>query len=153
MEGRVNECRQRILAVVRPLSPRDRRAQLEEDLDAILLQAVKLSQTLRCQRASWSIRHPLPAQAALRGSPVFLNPSVMEDKNKDDDSDNDEAPRQYRKIVKIVMSPALFKRGNTDGEQFDVEACVQRAEVVCILPPIPTKAHGLPVGAHYEDYR
>ena len=153
MEGRVTECSQKILAVVRPLAPKDKRAQLEEDLEAILLQAVQLSQTLRCQRASWSIRHPVPPQAASRGLPVLLNPLVMEDKHGDDDSDSDEKSPQYQRVVQIIMSPALFKRGNTDGEQFDVEACVQRAEVVSLPPAVPTKASGKIYGAHYDGHR
>lgn len=149
MEGRITECSQRILTVVRPLAPQDKMARLEEDLEGILLQAVKLSQTLRCQRASWSIRHPMSPQAASHGSPVLLDPSVMEDKHGDDDSDGDEARPQYRRIVEIIMTPALFKRGNTDGEQFDVEACVQRAQVVSLPTVVPNEARASKYGAHH----
>ena len=57
----------------------------------------------------------------------------MDDKHGDDDSDGDpDAPMaRYRKIVEIVVSPAMFKRGNTDGERFEDESCVEPAEVKC----------------------
>lgn len=98
MEGRVSECNQKILAVVRPLTSKDGRAQLKEDLEAVLLQTVQLSQTLRCQKTSWSIRHSVPPQAASCGSSVLLNPLVMEDKHVDDDGDSDEGPSKYQSV-------------------------------------------------------
>ena len=140
-EGHVSSCGRRIMALVGPWVDLDTRKKLEGDLEAILLQAVQLSQVLRYQRASWSVRHvvdakPHDSMSATSDTPVFFNEAIMDDKHGDDDSDDDVSSHRYRKIVEIVVSPGLFKRGDTDGERFDFEACVERAEVRCYSPAI-----------------
>ncbi|MCJ1462385.1 hypothetical protein MMC07_000985 [Pseudocyphellaria aurata] len=80
--------------------------------------------------ASWSVRHIEPAASKIPDAGMAL--TIM-----DDDSDDDSTSR-YQKLVEIVVSPGLFKRGNTDGERFDIESCLTRAAVRCYLKP--TKA-------------
>lgn len=51
------DCANFILELVGPLAPIGQSEQVASDLEEVLVQAIKLSQTLRCQRASWSVRH------------------------------------------------------------------------------------------------
>ena len=141
MEARVTECVRRIMSLVGHWVAAEDFKALEEDLEVILFQAVKFSQTLRCQRACWSVRH---LGSATHGSsntgyadgPVFFDGGTMNDKHGDEDSDGENVQTSYRKIVEIVVSPGLFKRGNTDGERFDIESCVEPSEVKCKRPSI-----------------
>lgn len=140
MEGYVSDCSHQIMDLIGPWVGLDKRQKLEEELLGILLQAVKLSQTLRCQRASWSVRHVIGANSQDPGltapdMPTFFDEVVMNDKHGDDDSEDDSCTPRGRKIVEIVVSPGLFKRGNTDGERFEFESCVEPAEVRCYSQP------------------
>ena len=139
-QGFVN-CVKSILDVVSPLAPKDQSEQLASDLQEILIQAVKLSQTLRCQRASWSVRHVVPRASS--NDPVHFDGSVMV--NERDDA-GDDGHQSYRRLVEVVVSPALFKRGNTDGEQYDVETCIVRAKVRSFLSPNPAGTGGKDMG-------
>ena len=136
MEKYVTQCSDRIMRVVGNwVAPEDRKA-LEEDLLTALLQAVKLSQTLRCQRAYWSVRHlgdtihPGPQSGPPNGL-VFFNEALMDDKYGEGDSDEEGANAPFSKIVEVFVTPGLFKSGNSDGERFDIETCVERSEVKC----------------------
>jgi hypothetical protein len=127
------------MSLIRPWVNQDAIQKLEEELSGILHQAVKLSLTLRCQRASWSVRHVVDVRShdtePTRNTPIFFDEAVMKD---DDDDDDEQACKpQYRKLVEIVVSPSLFKRGNTGGEGFEFECCVEKAEVKCYWSPIP----------------
>ena len=139
MESSVTDCANRIMSVIGHwILPEESRA-LGEGLEKILFQAVKLSQTLRCQRACWSVRHLGESIAADSAhvsatAPVFFNEVTMNDMHGGADSDDDMPQHKYRKLVEIVVTPGLFKRGNTDGERFDIESCVERSEVKCRLP-------------------
>ncbi|KAL8706629.1 MAG: hypothetical protein Q9225_007930 [Loekoesia sp. 1 TL-2023] len=127
-EAHIRNCMAQIFAAVVPFAPERRRAQLEHDLFGILHQAVELSQMLRCQRACWSVRHVVPPPSSSFDIPLLLNEFTMEDIDGDM-AGGDDLASTAKKTVSIVVSPALFKRGNTDGEQFDVETCVVKAEV------------------------
>lgn len=70
----------------------------------------------------------------------------MNDKHGDEDSDGENVQTSHRKIVEIVVSPGLFKRGNTDGERFDIESCVEPSEVKCKRPSIGVGHAGLTKG-------
>ena len=136
MEAHVTECSDRVMSVVGNWVATENRKELEDSLLAVLFQAVKLSQTLRCQRAHWSVRHSGDAihQRPQSGPPeelVFFDETTMDDTHGDDDSDGGGAQPQYSKIVEIFITPGLFKSGNSDGEQFDIETCVERSEVKC----------------------
>lgn len=129
MEARVTDCCDHIMGLIAPwVVKRDRRA-LEEELLAILFSAVSLSKTLRCQRALWSVRQV--GESASRDKPILFDEEIMEDKHADENSDGEDIPTANGRHVEIVVSPGLFKRGNTDGEQFEFESCIERAEVKC----------------------
>jgi len=64
---------------------------------------------------------------------LLYDEGTMIDLGGDEDEDENGQPvrEQCTKIVGIVVAPALFKRGNSDGERFDYESCIKRAEVKC----------------------
>ena len=110
---------------------------LEEGLLEVLLQAVKFSQNLRCQRAYWSVRHlkdvvqQMP-QSGLPDNLVFFDKATMDDTHGDEDYDEEGgAYTQARKVVEIFITPGLFKSGDPDGELFEIETCIERSEVKC----------------------
>lgn len=117
---------------------------LEDGLRKILSYAVELSQTLRCQRAFWSVRQ---AESFVNGTSnvgyadglLYFDEGTMDDKYGDEDSDGRSIPTSSQKIVEVVISPSLWKCGNTDGERFDVHSCVERSEVKCKSPSSPQK--------------
>lgn len=127
MEACVTQCSSRIVSLVHDWISPDARKTLEKDLLEILLEAVDLSRTLRRQRACWTVRHfdGLPT----RNSPVLLDETVMEDVHGDDESDNEGIRTAYKRAIDVIASPALFKRGDSDGKRFEVETCVVKAEV------------------------
>lgn len=135
VEGYVTQCRNRIMDVVSKLVATTNRRALEDSLLKVLIQAVALSQTLRCQRAYWSVRHPSAmrqgAQSELPDDWVFFDQATMDDGHDDEDTDAEGTQIQYEKVVEIFVTPSLFKRGNSDGERFDVETCIERSEVIC----------------------
>ena len=141
MEGHVTECGNRIMRVVGNLVATEGRKALEDDLLPMLFYAVEFSQSLRCQRAHWSVRH---LGANLHQKPqsgpweekVDFDEGTMDDKHGDDDSDEEGVHIQHGKVVEVFITPALFKSGNTDGERFDVETCVERSEVKCHTLPV-----------------
>ena len=109
---------------------------LEDRLRKILSDAVELSQTLRCQRAFWSIRQAgsfveITGNAGCAHSLLDFDEGTMDDIDGDNDSDERSSPTSSRKIVEIVISPSLWKRGNTDGERYDAEFCAARSDVKC----------------------
>lgn len=55
---------------------------------------------------------------------------------REDTSDEDDP--LYERLVEVVVTPALFKRGNTDGEQYDIETCIEPAKVRIVLLRKPT---------------
>ena len=129
MESYLTTCCEHIMRLVGRWVGKHDRITLEEELQVILFSAVSLSRTLRCQRALWSVRQvgsPAPAEGK-----ILYDQQVMEDKHGEEDSDGEDIPTANGKEVEIVVSPGLFKRGNTDGERFEFESCIERAEVKC----------------------
>ncbi|KAL8838119.1 MAG: hypothetical protein Q9170_002260 [Blastenia crenularia] len=111
MESYVTRCCEHIMGLVGQwVGQRDRNI-LEEDLLAILFSAV--------------------GSLASSRDPVLFDREIMEDKHGEEDSDGEDVPTADGKRVEILISPALFKRGNTDGERFEFESCIERAEVKC----------------------
>ena len=109
---------------------------LEDALRKILSDAVKISQTLRCQRALWSIRQAglfvnRTFNAERADSLLYFDERTMDDKHDDEDSDGRSISTSSRKIVEIIVSPSLWKCGNTDGERYDFDFCAERSEVKC----------------------
>ncbi|GAP91959.2 hypothetical protein SAMD00023353_5700570 [Rosellinia necatrix] len=88
--------------------------------------ALELSKLLRRQRASWCVRFP---QSNI-GEDCLFDPNSMRDKNEDEDEAR--ANNVYTHVwVDMVISPGLFKRGTIDGDRYDVEIVVEKAEVSC----------------------
>ena len=134
----LRRCLKAILDVIGPLFPREQNRDLAGELEEILFQAVRLSQTLRCQRALWSVRHVIP-RASSNDLPVYFERPFMVNERGDA---GDEGDRSRRRVVEVVVSPALFKCGNPDGEQYDVETCIEPAKVRSFLPADPTLTSG-----------
>ena len=64
-------------------------------------------------------------------SPLYFDEGSIEDKYGDEDSDRRSIPISSPKIVGLVIPLSLWKCGNTDGERYDVEFCVERSWVKC----------------------
>lgn len=114
------------------------RKHMGQQLLTIFERAVDFSQMLRRQRASWSIRYPVDAASSAR-SPTHrqalpFDRDTMEDID-DDDEEEEEGPESKGsarpKLVDYFIEPALLKRGNMEGGNFDMETCACRAVVVC----------------------
>ncbi|RDI80094.1 hypothetical protein Vi05172_g9926 [Venturia inaequalis] len=106
---------------------------LSDQLFMTYLDAVNFSQLLRRQRACWSVKFPKRVPAALEdGVADFGNlrvdPGSMAGVlDEDEDRDPEKLGRQF---VEIVVTPALWKRGNMAGEQFETEHTFVKAVVV-----------------------
>jgi hypothetical protein len=128
-----------VMDVIWPWAIPETEAELVDSLCEIFAEAVRLSQFLRRQRACWTVRFPatplVPESTAKdpqRTSLVFDPESMI---FKDDYFDDDEIdPEQLRGAkIELVITPALYKRGNVDGENFDVEYPAVPAWVVVDL--------------------
>ncbi|KAF2815179.1 uncharacterized protein BDZ99DRAFT_549751 [Mytilinidion resinicola] len=112
----------------------ERHDELEDGLIAIFEDAIWLSQLLRRQRALWYVRFPRPiprTDTTLPGLLLF-DPATMTDEWSEDTEQDLQLLRQ--RYVEIVVSPALFKRGNVDGERYDVEYAAVPASVLLRAP-------------------
>ncbi len=118
------------MSVVGPWVAQVERKVLEAELLEILFSAVSLSKTLHCQRSCWSVR-PIDGPSAGE-SVIFFDEAIMDDKHGDEDSDGEQMPTANGKFVEIIVSPGLYKSGNTDGERFEFESCMARSEVKCL---------------------
>lgn len=107
---------------------------------AIIADALRLSQLMRCQRASWTVKHltmrvqkpntvtdehgeeirhmPEPGPWELQ-----FDRRTMIDQGKD--YEDGEA------LVDLVLAPGLYKRGDKGGERFDIEES-------CVVPGLIT---------------
>ncbi len=141
-EAGVAACNTRIMSLVANWVAAEDQGKLEDGLRKILSDAVELSQTLRCQRASWSIRQAgsfvnRTSNAGDADNLLYFDEGTMDDQHGDEDSNGRSIPTSSRKIVQIVISPSLWKCGNTDGGQYDVEYCAERSAVKCKRPSFP----------------
>jgi hypothetical protein len=67
-------------------------------------------------------------------------PEIMADVEVVLDDEEETSPSRYcNKLVNVIISPALFKSGNNDGQQDDKEYAVEKAEVSCVThwDPLP----------------
>lgn len=102
-------------------------------LSSIFVEAHKLNQLIRCQRASWQVRHPsrrviAPIVVTEEDGTVQeydpphetwrleFDPVCMKDQAQDYEDG--------KAIVDMVLAPGLWKQGDVDGERFDVESCI-----------------------------
>ena len=67
--------------------------------------------------------------------PTPFDGQTMKDKNNDEESDDEDTKRNgyntRQRLVEIVVTPALFKRGTSEGERYESETCIVRADVTC----------------------
>ena len=61
---------------------------------------------------------------------MLFDAAAMRDIDIDEDDDIT-GSRSRGRIVELVVSPGLYKRGNTNGQGFDTETCMERSEVKC----------------------
>ena len=133
----IESCGRYILAPIAGWTMETNRQKLEDELLGILSGTLKLSQKLRCQRACWSVRHlvtgpRVPLSTKQPEQLMMLDARAMRDINGDEYDDVAGRGRAIvRRVVEIIISPGLFKRGNTDGQGFDTETCMERSEVKC----------------------
>ena len=82
----------------------------------------------------WSVRFPQqsvllghPGEVNQRG-PLMFDPASM----KDDYGEDEEFDKEFlkRQTVELVITPALYKKGNLNGERFDVEYAAAPAWVI-----------------------
>ncbi|KAH7357224.1 hypothetical protein BKA65DRAFT_475009 [Rhexocercosporidium sp. MPI-PUGE-AT-0058] len=143
-------------------APHDQQKMASELLN-IFSDAVHFVRLLRTQRAQWSLRFPKPYSNApisplQQGGPnyfdskpqsrIMFDPYTMRSIAPHDDDE-----RTDNKFVQIFITPALFKRGDTDGEKFDVFSCIDASVIMwaefpkhCPPPPQspPTTKKPLP---------
>lgn len=102
------------------------------NLSNILKDAVKFSQRLRRQRPCWSVRFPwidsTPEEIAQGNITLLYKPDTMRDPKFDDTKGRLAEMRNLP--VEFVVFPRLWKRGTLEGDQFDSESIVKKAEVV-----------------------
>jgi len=89
---------------------------IKESLKGIIQKAIDMALVLRKQRASWSIKFP---------PPTAFDTKTMEDSDEDEDEGGVPSDRH----VALFISPGLYKRGNADGEHYDIESCLVRSRV------------------------
>ncbi|KAL2060459.1 hypothetical protein VTL71DRAFT_9490 [Oculimacula yallundae] len=131
--------------------PQDQQKMAAELLN-IFSEAVHFVRLLRTQRAQWSLRFPKPYSKppssplprdhpnyfdSMPQSRVMFDHSTMKSIAPHDDDE-----RTDNKFVQIFITPALFKRGDSDGEKFDVFSCIDTSiimwgELSRHLPPPP----------------
>lgn len=93
------------------------------------MKATQFSCTVRKQRAYWTVKY-LPTAGH---NPTVFDPATMEDMDEDEDDEEEEEEERKgkQKVVKLFVFPGLYKRGNADGEHYNIESCVLRALVKC----------------------
>lgn len=114
--------------VLKPFIPAENEASMKDQLiQTIFIEAVKFSRLLRKQRPAWQVVdiEKLSPQkvGSTRGRARYL-PTYMDDDDLDDGGDISKLS------VKMFISPALVKRGNSEGEDYDSLDCVVKALVV-----------------------
>ncbi|KAJ4203210.1 hypothetical protein NW767_005321 [Fusarium falciforme] len=127
---------QTTLEVIRPLrSPTADMDELERTLlENVFVPAVELSQVLRRQRAYWYVQFPRVMAAKGLLSDEHTRPYIFKpDQMADIDSSDEEADArgQCLKSVDIIILPGLYKCGDNDGERYEIESVVEKAQVSC----------------------
>lgn len=111
-----------ILDLITPLvkkTEKNRESEILNKLVAIFQMAIDMCLVLRKQRACWIIRSEYGLFDATR----------MEDPEDDYDSEGDV---DRHRDVALYIFPGLYKQGNADGENYEIECCLEKARVKCI---------------------
>lgn len=138
----IQETQNQVLSFLDPWIPDSDKVSAHATLKKIIESAVSFSKTLRQQRAYWTVQLPLPENPQ---DQLLFNPATMQDSSlrdaADGDDDSDDSADGYgleksqtslrNYPVELVISPALFKRGDASGQKYDIETCFVKAEVRC----------------------
>lgn len=112
-------------------------SELEHSLcENVFVPAVELSQVLRRQRAHWYSRFPHITSANIPLAEEYIEaypfqPDQMRDVDSPEEDEDECRQDPCFKAVEIIIRPGLFKCGNNDGEQYEVESVVEKAQVSC----------------------
>jgi hypothetical protein len=98
---------------------------LLQNLESIFRVAAELAFLLYRQRADWIVKYPFSKTCVFDGN-------TMEDIDDDEDGSHSGVEKEFPKQVEIFVFPGLYKRGNADGEGYDVESCMVKAKVRCV---------------------
>lgn len=123
----IRDAAQEVMSLVGSLASPSKVQELEIALCEIYTEAVRFAQLLRQQRAIWSVEFPSRPKIPV-DSRLMFDPSYMRDELDGDDTLDEETSRQQ--LVEITVTPALFKRGNANGEHYDQEITAVPAGVV-----------------------
>lgn len=120
-----------IMSVVRPFIPSEEtETAMKESLNqTIVVEAVKFSRFLRKQRPAWlvvDIEQMSPPKVGTARGLARYSPAYMVDNNLDNDDD------VSKLSVKMFISPALVKRGNLEGDDYESQDCVSKAIVITV---------------------
>ena len=102
-----------------------------DELSSIFIAAFRLNQILLQQRAIWSVRFPSKHE-----SPLDFDQTSMSDVGEDGGGGG-------QKTVGLIVTPALWKQGNADGQRMEHKFCLERANVTCrqvLRVPVPTNS-------------
>ncbi|RPB20880.1 hypothetical protein L211DRAFT_892042 [Terfezia boudieri ATCC MYA-4762] len=94
---------------------------IEAYLKGIIQEAIEMALVLRKQRACWSVKFPPP--------PAIFDAKIMEDIDGDDEGYEHEEGMVINRRVALFIFPGLYKRGNADGEHYDIESCLIKTKV------------------------
>lgn len=116
-----------------------------EDLFGILTEAVRISQSLRRQRACWFVRFPFPGYRQVgkeyETCPIVFEPSFMQAEYGRDDSSPPPTPGLN---VEFVLTPSVWKRGDDKGANFEKNEMIKmHCAVVLKESPLDYGAQGM----------
>ena len=89
---------------------------LEESLNDIYQDAVRLAALLRRQRTMWTVQFPQKRVKAAESQLISEPQSMQDELGRDNGLD---AQTLRRQVVEIVISPALMKKGDANRKQLD----------------------------------
>ncbi|KAF4617075.1 hypothetical protein G7Y89_g15074 [Cudoniella acicularis] len=101
------------------------------ELEDILRSAIEFSKLLRVQRASWSVRYPEFRLEAIQTEYRSLQHVAMFDPTTMKSlAPHEQDERTDNKYIELIIIPALFKRGNADGDHFETCSTIQPCSVL-----------------------
>jgi hypothetical protein len=99
---------------------------LRKSIQEIILSAINLDRDLSQQCAYWCARYP-------SRDPVNWDKIEFDDRAMKVPANH--APEQF---LALMISPALYKAGNSRGERYDLCEVAYKSEVICLAPPSPS---------------
>ncbi|OJD33675.1 uncharacterized protein BKCO1_2800034 [Diplodia corticola] len=121
------ECK-RVFSVIAPWVKSGKALpEVEDQLLCIFQQALSISALLRRQRACWTLGFP-GIQQARTADLLLFDSAYMKVEDR-------EASKTLE-TVEVVVTPAVYKQGNAEGEFFNVITCLDKAAVVLSPTPI-----------------